>query len=196
MDWRSTARVWRRRLHEAVGSPKHSRPALFDMDTQLLEYLPERDGVFVEAGANDGFNQSNTYFFERFRGWSGVLVEPVAALAAKATRLRRRSTVFNCALVSFEHAEGQVAMIHSDLMSLVKGAKGSPEEDLAWAQRGSSLHGQPVYDFSAPARTLSSVLDEAQAGRIDLLSLDVRGLRARGPARARPCAPRSAFPAD
>ena len=44
-------------------------------------HLTRRGGVFVEAGANDGYAQSNTYYFERMRGWSGVLIEPVPELA-------------------------------------------------------------------------------------------------------------------
>ena len=33
-------------------------------------------GVFVEAGAVDGVANSNTLFFERSLGWSGLLIEP------------------------------------------------------------------------------------------------------------------------
>jgi len=36
----------------------------------------KRDGVFVEAGAVDGKNKSNTRFFEKERGWIGLCVEP------------------------------------------------------------------------------------------------------------------------
>ena len=36
----------------------------------------KRGGFFVEIGANDGELHSNTLFFERVRGWQGLLVEP------------------------------------------------------------------------------------------------------------------------
>ena len=36
----------------------------------------KRNGVFVEVGALDGFGASNTYFFEKERDWSGLLIEP------------------------------------------------------------------------------------------------------------------------
>ena len=43
------------------------------LDRKIEKYLP-RSGVFIEAGANDGLNQSNTLFLARKHGWSGILV--------------------------------------------------------------------------------------------------------------------------
>ena len=48
--------------------------SLNDLDKKLEKYLDFDYGYFVELGANDGVNQSNTLFFERFRGWKGVLI--------------------------------------------------------------------------------------------------------------------------
>ena len=36
------------------------------LDRSIETYLPKNDGFFVELGANDGINQSNTYYFERW----------------------------------------------------------------------------------------------------------------------------------
>lgn len=36
----------------------------------------QRGGFFLEAGALDGYYQSNTFFLERDLGWTGLLVEP------------------------------------------------------------------------------------------------------------------------
>ena len=35
----------------------------------------KRDGFFIECGALDGETRSNSLLFERFRGWTGLLVE-------------------------------------------------------------------------------------------------------------------------
>ena len=65
---------WRRRLCEAVGIRRYSRLALDGLDAKLEQHLDFDGGFFVEAGANDGLTQSNTYYFERWRGWRGLLV--------------------------------------------------------------------------------------------------------------------------
>src|SRR3954469_21340764 len=90
------------RLFEALGSRRYSWPALNDLDRSLQRLLPDRPGTFMEAGAHDGYTQSNTYYLERFRGWHGVLVEAVPELHAKAARRRRRSRVVQAALVGPE----------------------------------------------------------------------------------------------
>ena len=80
---------WRRRgLFEAIGSRRYSRPALHGMDRLLEGLVPARPGLFVEAGAHDGYTQSNSYYLERFLGWQGLLVEAVPELFEKA-RSRR-----------------------------------------------------------------------------------------------------------
>lgn len=160
----------RRGVYERLGSLRYSRPALFDLDGVLERHLPERGGIFVEAGAHDGYTQSNTYYLERHRGWSGVLVEPIPALARRAARRRPRSRVVNCALVADEHAGPTVTMRYDDLMSTLAegGANGSQ------AAAGRSHTGQRAYEVEVPARTLDSLLREA--GPVDLLCLDLEGL--------------------
>lgn len=44
------------------------------LDEQLFN--KKENGVFVEVGALDGFGASNTWFFEKERNWSGLLIEP------------------------------------------------------------------------------------------------------------------------
>jgi hypothetical protein len=76
---------WRRHAFEACGDGRYSRPGLGDMERRLELHLPAR-GFFVEEGAHDGFSQGNTYSLERFRGWNGLLVEPVPEMYRTAVR--------------------------------------------------------------------------------------------------------------
>jgi FkbM family methyltransferase len=166
----------RRALFERCGSDRYSHPALFGIDRELARRLPQQQGFFVEAGANDGFLQSNTYWLERFRHWDGVLVEPVPHLAAQARRRRRRATVVNCALVSPQAEGTSVRLRYGGLMSVVAGVKGGGEEEDAYVRAG-DMNGLDDYDeLDVPGRTLTSVLAEAGApAQIDLLTLDVEG---------------------
>jgi hypothetical protein len=70
---RTTWHRRRRPLYEFFGSDRLSHLALNNLDHKLKKYLNFENGTFIEAGGNDGPSQSNTYWFERFRGWRGML---------------------------------------------------------------------------------------------------------------------------
>jgi FkbM family methyltransferase len=129
----------------------------------------------VEAGAFDGFLQSNTYYFERIKGWTGVLVEPVPEFYEACKRERPGSRVVNCALVPPAQAGRPITVTVGTLMSVVRGAQGSPEADAAHAEAGTRGGREPTYEVEVPGRTLSAVLDEVRAPEVDLLVLDVEG---------------------
>jgi FkbM family methyltransferase len=165
--WRIAKRQ-RRLVAERLGSERYSRPALHDLDRRLSRYLPAT-GVFVEAGANDGYRQSNTYYLERARGWTGLLVEPIPTLAADATRERPNSRVVNAALVADDYGDKTIGVRYGGLISSTEGTEGWDNEALGEILDGAS------YTVEVPARTLSSLLDEAGIDEIDFLSLDVEG---------------------
>jgi FkbM family methyltransferase len=165
----------RRRIYERAGSDRYSHPAYDELDFKLADYLPDRGGIFVEAGAYDGYWGSNTYWFERFRGWTGVLVEPLPELAAKARRERPRSKVFQCALVTKDASASSIVIHYGGVMSSVSDAWESDEDARAHAVVGAGLVHSSTYELIVSARTLNDVLTEAGVGEIDLLSLDVEG---------------------
>jgi FkbM family methyltransferase len=165
----------RRRRAERRGSDRLSRPALHGMDGKLDEVLDRRGGFFVEAGAYDGFTQSNTYWLEQFRGWRGILIEPMPALYEECRRERPQATIVHAALVPAGFPEETIRMQFGELMSSVRGAHGDQADDLEWARPGLVLGWRDAYEAEVPARTLSSILDEHGAPEVDLLSLDVEG---------------------
>jgi FkbM family methyltransferase len=164
--------AWRRRQRrraEAAGLDHLSRPAAYGLDGALDEIIDRDGGFFVEAGANDGYQQSNTYWLEHFRGWRGLLVEPMPELAALARRNRPRATVRQCALVADPGVQG-IRMRFGDLTSSVAGI-----QDETWSDVGLAFGWRDRYEVDVPAQTLSSLLDEIGAPEVDLLSLDVEG---------------------
>jgi FkbM family methyltransferase len=171
LRWRLTRARARRQAAEARGRDHLSRPALHQLDAKLDAIIDRDGGFFVEAGANDGYTQSNTYWLERFRGWRGLLVEPMPELAAEARLSRPNAAVYQCALTE-QHAEG-IRMQFGDLMSTVDGARES-----GWTNAGIVLGWRDPYELDVEGRTLSSLLDELDAPEVDLLSLDVEGFEA------------------
>lgn len=43
----------------------------------LLHYKMKKGGYFLEIGASDGINLSNTYLLEKKYNWSGICIEPI-----------------------------------------------------------------------------------------------------------------------
>jgi FkbM family methyltransferase len=171
--WARTVKRAQRHAFEHLGSDHYSRPAYDDLDRKLAAYLPGRGGTFVEAGAYDGYWGSNTYWFERFRGWNGVLIEPVPELADRARGERPRSQVFQCALVAPEYRDTHITLLFGENMTVVEGVWSGDEEQHARA--GAGMNRRETFKLEVPARVLSDVLDEASIGEIDLITLDVEG---------------------
>ena len=171
---------WRRismRVNVWLGRPY---TALYGMDRKLEKYLDFhiRDGIFIEAGANDGIAQSNSYFLENKYGWKGLLVEPVP----KYYRMCRRARdvhVVNCGLGPFEKDGEELEILAGGLMSLPV----SVDEKLLHGRsvRQHASIGAREFGGTAPelvrtrVRALSNVLDELHIANVDFFSLDVEG---------------------
>jgi len=151
--------------------------ALNKLDLKLLPYIDFRNGFFVEVGANDGISQSNTLYFEKYKGWRGLLIEAIPILAEKCRRNRPKCIVANCALVASEYHEKNIEIHYRNLMSVVAGGMSSKEEEEQHLQLGTEFlqSDEHVYTIKVPAKTLSDELEKHKIKHVDLLSLDVEG---------------------
>lgn len=149
------------------------------LDQRVLAHLGgKRGGVFIEAGAYDGVDQSNTWHLERRLGWHGLLVEPIPEMAALCRRFRR-APVEACALGSFAQEGSALRLRFGGLMTTAEGA--TPRRlhggsVTTHAEQGAAAAGRSGYDFDAPIVALSTLIDRHALGPVDLLSLDVEGL--------------------
>ena len=125
------------------------------------DFLGTRPGFFVEVGANDPRQGSQTWALEQV-GWRGVLVEPQPELAA-ALRAGRTAQVFPVACSSPENASKTMTLHLAGMLSSL---------DSRLAVTGL----KPERAIEVPVRTLDDVLTEAAApAPIDFLSIDVEG---------------------
>ena len=129
-----------------------------------------RDGVFVDVGGYDGVSGSNTLFFEAFRGWSGLLVEPAPGPLGHARALRRCRCVGDA--VAGREASGRFIEV-LDGYTQMSGLVDSYDPGLLAQVRAHPAHAERVEQVAC--RPLADVLREAGLGRIDYLSLDVEG---------------------
>ncbi|XP_063601737.1 uncharacterized protein LOC134777808 [Penaeus indicus] len=120
--------------------------------SKLLQGLDK--GFFLEAGALDGEDKSNTLYFERERSWTGLLVEPDPALYKTLVSKKRKAFSINAAF-SFSNL--------SDMVNFV------PRRGLGHLVPGSTK-GIPVK--TVPISTMLQALEVTQ---IDFFSLDIEG---------------------
>lgn len=161
---------------------KSSRPQYFGfnkLDQKLEKYLNFRNGYFVELGANDGVTQSNTLYYERYKDWRGILVEPAPHNFLKCRENRSSSSFVFCnACTSFDYKEKFVEISYSNLMSTAIGLESDIDNPKGHAEKGKiHLQGpEENFTFGAVARPLNDLLIEAHApAMMDFLSLDVEG---------------------
>lgn len=145
------------------------------LDQKLEKYLNYSDGYFVELGANNGIDQSNTLYFEKYKNWRGTLVEPSPENFLRCFDNRSEKTKIFCnACVSFEYSARFVEIAFGNLWSTAEGLESDLIDPASHAKNGNRGTLLPLY--GAVARTLNDILVEAAAPiEIDLLSLDVEG---------------------
>lgn len=142
---------------------------------------PEGDGVYVEAGANDGISWSNTLMLEDL-GWSGLLIEPSTTAYAKLIENRPGNYIENVALVDYTSpsqirgtfATGSLmGTAHADLKNRDIGPFTSRGITRLF-KRTLGLK-SPTKQITVPATTLDSLLHRHRIRKVDLLILDVEG---------------------
>jgi hypothetical protein len=130
-------------------------------------------GYFLDSGASNGIDASNTYLLEQRFGWRGICVEPNDAFFSALVK-RRRAHCVHCCLYD-----------RDDVVEFVEaGTLGGVLADyhprlLAAASRACALPVGPdgVPPTAAkPARTIASLLEAFGAPRVlDYWSLDTEG---------------------
>jgi len=133
--------------------------ALNKLDQKMLDYINYSDGFFIECGANDGVDQSNTWYFEKYLNWNGILIEPLKKQFIELKKNRSQINHFyNVALCAANNINS-IEIIENDLVS-----KSPNKFD----------KGKKISNFEA--MTLTKILDEVSAPNlIDFFSLDVEG---------------------
>jgi len=136
----------------------------------------KKNGVFVDIGAYDGVEGSNTYFFEKILNWTGICVEPVSLLFEKLRESRACVCVNGC--ISDKEGEAKFLKITGPGGSVGMGGglfdKYEPEqsENLQKYFTEGTCRGEII---SAKCYTLERVLKENNINHIDYLSVDVEG---------------------
>ena len=130
----------------------------------------KQGGIFVDIGGYDGVTGSNTLFFEVFRNWTGILVEP-SPTQLKLAKAARKCSCFGSAIAGQTGEAAFMEVIAG--YTQMSGFLDSYDADLLSKVRANPKHNEVIHNL--PKKTLQSILDENHLNDIDYLSLDVEG---------------------
>lgn len=119
-----------------------------------------KNGFFVECGALDGETRSNTYYFERYLGWEGILIEGDPSNFKLLLEKRRKSYSINVCLSTQDKPMKVVFQQSFNVGKIVPGV------DMSKLRAGYI----PVQCFP-----LYSILLALNRTTVDYFSLDVEG---------------------
>lgn len=133
------------------------------LDKKMLKYINYTNGFYIECGANDGVNQSNTWYFEKKLKWNGLLIEPVSEAFTELKRNRsKKNFFFKRALRPFSYRKKYVEL------------KLNINDTLSTRSTSDNINDR--VNIKVKSSTLDSLLDKAKAPKeIDFFSLDVEG---------------------
>jgi len=142
-----------------------------------------KPGVYVEAGANDGFRYSNTVRLQNELNWNGLLIEPSARAFIELLINRPDNINLNYALVGNYQANTLSGTFSSGslLSSAHKDLKFRDIAILRHRIRGIArlrkiIGLRPkIFEVTVPASTLDALLDHSGSPHVNFLSLDVEG---------------------
>src|SRR5262245_28840050 len=146
------------------------------LDAKVAQYIDLQNGFYFEAGANNGILQSNTFYFERSRGWRGILVEPIPQRFFDCVVNRPNSIVEWGALVPPDWKQPYVELTYCNLMTVTKGSWPSAEAEAAHIASGRQfIPNEQVYDFRARPWTITALLNKHRITKVDFMSIDLEG---------------------
>ena len=127
-------------------------------------------GTFVDVGAYDGLTGSNTFYFEKFRDWTGVLVEPVERNRERAKSFRN-SPILPYAVADKEGEATFIAVTEG--FTQMSGLSDTYDAKLLTRVRADPRHQEE--EITVKTTTLSAILTESGMPNPDFISLDIEG---------------------
>lgn len=153
------------------------------MSTYFSQYLQDqfvdevvlnkkRNGFFLDIGAHDGISYSNSYYFEKYRAFNGICVEPNPTVFAKL-KANRNTTCMNVCIgqpdgmVKFLVIEGYGEMLSGVLDSYAP-------EHMERINNIIELEGGAKKEIEVPSIPLQKI-DLLEGIEIDYCSIDTEG---------------------
>lgn len=131
-------------------------------------------GFFIDIGANDGITYSNTYFFEKYRNWKGICIEPHPDAFTKLQSNRNSILIKAC----ISEIEGKAEFLKIDgYAEMLSGLQNKYTSDhIERIRREIKIHGGKQETIGVNCRSLEFILkDHKIEENIDYCSIDTEG---------------------
>ena len=133
---------------------------------------------YVDIGANTAETLSNTYFFDRCLGWSGICVEPQRQYHASLLTRRTCDLVPTCVSDRMRHVEflnaknlGGVSSTNENLKNAARGKRRRGSKNTTWEEKhNEKLLASPVEALTCVP--ISTLLDRRGWSHVDVLSIE------------------------
>jgi FkbM family methyltransferase len=146
----------------------------YGQDLVVDDFLQHQTGgFFLDIGAHNGVSLSNSWFFEKHRGWKGICVEPNPSVYDQLTKNRSCQTVNGCiskdaGIVTFAKVTGSAEMLSGI-------AADYDERHLERIQREVKADAGQVEYISVPAFSVNELLQRSGVRTVDYCSIDTEG---------------------
>lgn len=143
-------------------------------DKFIDDYLSHKEnGVYVDIGAHNGESCSNTLFFERFRNWTGICIEPGPNEYEHLNRIRTSININAC--ISDYDGESEFTYIEGYANMLSGLSESYNQSHKNRISREIDIYGGTLNQLKIPVFKLQTILDKYEIFNIDYCSIDTEG---------------------
>jgi|ETNvirnome_6_100_1030635.scaffolds.fasta_scaffold04521_4 FkbM family methyltransferase len=148
----------------------------YNQDKWLYDtfFTNKYNGVFLEIGADDGVDKSNTLFFEEYLSWTGICIEP----SPNRFKLLAENRACICENIAVSNFKGEVEFL--DISGWGKGLSGIVgdydarhvnriNQELRHAQNMGSKK------IKVETDTLGNILEKNKIQNVDFCTIDTEG---------------------
>jgi FkbM family methyltransferase len=148
---------------------------------KYIKHINIENGVYLEMGAMNGIDYSNTLFFEKYLGWTGILIEPHVYNFNNLVKNRPNNKLYNNLVSNINVPLKYINYKNTFCLSGVSGIVDTMplqnkltyfEDDNPWQN---NLREKDLEIKIIEPVTLSYIIKDSGLKKIDFFSLDVEG---------------------
>ena len=133
----------------------------------------KREGIFIDIGAFDGLEDSNSLFFEETRNWTGISVEPSPQEFLKLNSFRKSININAC--ISDYDGTTDFVYIEGYARTLSGIPNNYDPRHIVRIQNDVRINGGKFYQIKSEVYKLQTMIDKYLIKDIDFCSIDTEG---------------------